>query len=371
MRTHHSGAVHNSDDPAPPSLGHVVRVGEINTKSDRRNLRSVIEPARLLLDYAVAHGLVDSPSIIDPIVKLESEIAAGAMPSALTLARFFKSYNALCKATYGVSAESLSEAAQRDQRRTRNIYFACLAALMLTAVPLTTISTVGGKLLADATATITATCKDYPVFYCDPASRNLETTFDVLPYAKNDLISRTTHVAQNLWVLASFVDWLEGSDLRGDLAEASPKKAPNIWSSFQQIAALCGSIADRFKLLYGTLANYALPIIFGMLGAVTFGLRELRQKAEPPTWIRRSGSLALLRISTAGLAGYLVTVLGDLTAGFQISLIFVAFLLGYSLDVFFTLLDRAVAHVKSMGSGRSSEPPARRSGAVRLNVRTE
>jgi hypothetical protein len=346
-------------------LGQVVPLAGVDAKSDKRNLKGVIEPARLLLDYAVAHGLVESPSIIDPIVKLESEIATGAMPNQLTLARFFKSYNALCKITYGVSAESLSAEAQRDQRRTRNIYFGFLAVLMLMAVPLTTISTVGSKLLADATAQISATCKDYPVFYCDAVSRNLQTTYDVLPYAKNDLISRTTHISQNLWVLAFFVDLLQGNNLRGELAKATPRNAPNIWSSFQQTAALSGSIGDRFKLYYGTLANYALPIIFGMLGAVTFGLRELRQKTEPPTWGRRDGALAVLRISTAGLAGYLVTVFGDLTAGLQISLILVAFLLGYSLDIFFTLLDRMVAYVKTAGSGRGSEPPVHGPTSVR------
>jgi hypothetical protein len=322
------------------------------------HLRVIVETARQLLDYAVEHGLVDSPAIIDPIIKIESELDADAVPDALTRSEFLKSYNALCKITQGVSAETLSVAAKRDQQRTRHIYFLCLSALLLLAIPLTTISTIGGKLSTDAAAQITATCKDYPVLYCDPSTRNQETSYDHYPFSVNDLTSRTSHISQSLWVLAFFVDLFQSENMHADLAGVSPQHNQNIWSSFIETFNRSGVIIDRFKLYYGTLSNYILPIVFGMLGAVTFGLRELRQKTEPPTWGRRGGALAILRICIAGLAGYLITVTAGFTPDLQISPIFVAFLLGYSIDVFFTLLDRAVARFKAPSSGQAGDVAA-------------
>jgi hypothetical protein len=152
------------------------------------------------------------------------------------------------------------------------------------------------------------------------------------------------------------VDWFQSENLHDDLARVSPRHDANVWSSFLETFYRSGIVIDRFKLYYGTLSNYLLPIIFGMLGAVTFGLRELRQKTEPPTWGRRGGALAVLRICIAGLAGFLVAVTGDLASEVQVSPIFIAFLLGYSIDVFFTLLDRLVSHLKTMSPVQGAPP---------------
>jgi hypothetical protein len=340
----------------PERLWKIASGTDNSPKSEIANLRSVVEPARLLLDYAVCHGLVDSPSIIDPIIKIESDLDTHAVPSAPTLAGFLKSYNGLCRITEGVSAESLGSEARHDQRRTRRIYFLFLTGLLLLAVPLTTISTVGGKLSADAISQIGSACKDYPVLYCDPATKNQETSYDHYPFAVNDLTSRTGRISQDLWVLAVLVDWFQSENLHDDLARVSPRHDANVWSSFLETFYRSGIVIDRFKLYYGTLSNYLLPIIFGMLGAVTFGLRELRQKTEPPTWGRRGGALAVLRICIAGLAGFLVAVTGDLASEVQVSPIFIAFLLGYSIDVFFTLLDRLVSHLKTMSPVQGAPP---------------
>jgi hypothetical protein len=350
------------EDAEPPRPWGVGSAAGNDSKSGNRNLKAVVEPARLLLDYAVGHGLVDSPAIIDPIVKIESAIEANAAPDAAALSDFLKSYNALCKLTGGVSAETLSAQARQDQKRTRRIYFLFLTGLLLVAAPLTTISTVGGQLSANVVSQISSTCKDYPVLYCAASSRNESTSYDHYPYAVTDLTNKTNQISQNLWVLAFLDDLFQTQDLHDELMKVSPRYNPNLWSSFLETFSRSGTIIDRFKLYYGTLSNYLLPIIFGMLGAVTFGLRELRQKTEPPTWGRRGGALAVLRICIAGLAGYLVTITGDFTSEIKISPIFIAFLLGYSIDVFFTLLDRAVSHLKTVNSAQG---PASRPGSAR------
>jgi hypothetical protein len=324
---------------------------EVEPKQIEGDLRNVVEAARLLLDHAARRGLIVSPSIAEPITRVEREVVTGAAPDAATAAGFLGAYEALCRLTASLAGDSHTIEPKDDQRRTRRLYFLFLAGLMLIAVPLTTISTVGGKLSADIAAQISSTCRDYPVLYCDPSTRNEETSYDHYPYSVNDLTTRTSHISESLWVLAFFDDLLQSTNLRRDLPKVSIGPDQNIWSSFTEIFYRSGTIIDRFKLYYGTLANYLLPIVFGMLGAVTFGLRELRHWGEAPgIGGRGSTMMALLRILIAGLAGYLVTVTDDLVSGVQVPLIFVAFLLGYSIDVFFALLDKAVLRVKAINA---------------------
>jgi hypothetical protein len=322
-----------------------------DSKPSEASLQATVERARLLLDTAAGRGLAVAPPIVEAIVKIEGEIETDTRPDIATLAQFVDAYEALWKITGGESADLLNAAARRDRRMTRRIYFLFFAGLMLIAIPLTTISTVGGKLSKDVASQITETCRDYPVLYCDPATRNEETSYNYFAYSVNDLTSRTSHIADSLWVLAFFDDLLQPTNLRNELPKVSAGNDGNIWSSFLQLHARSGTIIDRFQLYYGTLASYLLPIIFGMLGAVTFGLRELRRRAELTSGRPRGGPMmATLRICIAGLAGYLVTVTGDFFSGLQAPSIFIAFLLGYSIDVFFTLLDKAVLRVRAMNA---------------------
>jgi hypothetical protein len=315
------------------------------------SLRETVERARLLLDETEGRGVAVAPPVVQAIVRIEREIEACITPDTAALAQFVSAYEALWKVSAGESAYSLNTYAKRAQRLTWRIYFVLFAGLMLIAVPLTTISTVGGKLSRDVVAQIGSACRDYPVLYCDPATRDEETTYNHFPYAVNDLRSRTSHIVDSLWVLAIFDDVLQRTDLRNELPQISPGNDRNVWSSFLETFARSGTIIDRFQLYYGTLASYLLPIIFGMLGAVTFGLRELRRRADLANGRPRGGPMmAILRICIAGLAGYLVTVTGDIFSEVQAPAIFIAFLLGYSIDVFFALLDRAVLRIRAINT---------------------
>lgn len=322
-----------------------------DSEPNEANLRQPVQRARLLFDAVAGRGLAVNPWIIEAILTIEREIETDTPPAASTLAQFVNAYEALLKIAGGDPADALSADARRDRRRSRRIYFLFFIGLMLVAIPLTTISTVGGKLAKDVVAQIGSTCRDYPVLYCDPATRNEETSYNHFPYAVNDLTNRTNHISDSLWVLAFFADLLQPADLHGELAKISSRNSANIWSSFLEIFSRSGTIIDRFQLYYGTLASYLLPIVFGMLGAVAFGLRELRRRTDLPHGRGRGGPMmAILRICIAGLAGYLVTVTGDVFTGLQAPAIFVAFLLGYSIDVFFTLLDKAVLRVRAVSA---------------------
>lgn len=310
-------------------------------------LNDEVAGARLLLDYAVSRGLVTDPAIITPIVQIEELLAAQANPDATAIAAFLQAYNALSKLTDGVSADSLSAAARKDQARTRRAYFAVLTLLLLLSIPIT----IGNQVASGATSEIAAMCKDYPEMGCDSAAKDKPVNYDTSAPVINDISTRTMNIWSNLKILSFFSDFSGSSQSKLDLIwknNTKPDGSTNIWGVFKDTYYQSFAIVDDFKLIYGTLTGYAVPILFSMLGAVMFGLRDLHQRADPPTWVSHSRSLATLRIVTAGLAGFLITAVAGITSDIKFSPILIALIIGYSLDVFFALLDALVSQFKGL-----------------------
>lgn len=92
------------------------------------------------------------------------------------------------------------------------------------------------------------------------------------------------------------------------------------------------------------LGLWVLPGMYGLLGAVVFQMRAILNPLIPPPLER-----LLIRFSLGALAGVSITWLFGATTeklfeaqSLNATLFGVSFLLGFSIDVFFTLLDRTV-----------------------------
>ena len=105
-------------------------------------------------------------------------------------------------------------------------------------------------------------------------------------------------------------------------------------------------MAAQFVL--AILQSYLLPLFYGILGAGTFVLRSLSKEIEEETFSEDKGTQHLLRVSLGALAGILVGWFSFLipseTTPFvgSISPLAIAFLVGYNIEVFFSLMDRAL-----------------------------
>jgi len=105
-------------------------------------------------------------------------------------------------------------------------------------------------------------------------------------------------------------------------------------------------LAAQFVL--AILQSYLLPLLYGILGAGTFVLRSLSKEIEDETFSDEKGTQHLLRVSLGALAGILVGwfsfLIPDETTTFvgSISPLAVAFLVGYNIELFFSLMDRAL-----------------------------
>jgi drug/metabolite transporter (DMT)-like permease len=96
----------------------------------------------------------------------------------------------------------------------------------------------------------------------------------------------------------------------------------------------------------GALTAYVLPILYALLGALAYALRALAQEATARTYIQSSAAFA--RIIIALIAGLVVGLFNNLTQGISLSPLGIAFLVGYGVELFFSLLDAFLETLKKV-----------------------
>jgi len=117
-------------------------------------------------------------------------------------------------------------------------------------------------------------------------------------------------------------------------------------------------LAGQFVLT--VLQSYALPLLYGILGAGSSVLRTLSRQIEKVIFSEEAGTQHLLRISLGALAGIMVGWFSFLipkeTTTFlgSVSPLAIAFLVGYNIEVFFSLMDAALNRVNDVWKKDSS-----------------
>lgn len=109
-----------------------------------------------------------------------------------------------------------------------------------------------------------------------------------------------------------------------------------------------GEVVDKLGLVVNVYGLWVLPALYGALGAALYHMRRVLNPILPnPSPLR-----ILYRITVSAFAGIVIAWIwapgAQANEDFQnigVNLFVAAFLVGYSIDVFFTLLDRLVASV--------------------------
>jgi len=137
-------------------------------------------------------------------------------------------------------------------------------------------------------------------------------------------------------------------------------------------------LAAQFVLVI--LQSYLLPLLYGILGAGTFVLRSLSKEIENETFSDEKGTQHVLRVSLGALAGILVgwfsVLIPSETTTFvgSISPLAIAFLVGYNIELFFALMDRALFSITDRlqrPSPTTEEKPAPSSGKQATSATTQ
>ncbi len=108
------------------------------------------------------------------------------------------------------------------------------------------------------------------------------------------------------------------------------------------------------------LQSYLLPLLYGLLGAMTYVLRTLSTEIKTVTYSAHSETRFRLRLSLGSLAGMVIGwfFTPDASTGLaSLGPMTVAFLTGYNVDILFSLMDKLVNSITTsiQGSGKSQE----------------
>lgn len=115
------------------------------------------------------------------------------------------------------------------------------------------------------------------------------------------------------------------------------------------------------------LQSYLLPLLYGLLGASTSALRSLSREIDLVIFSNKKRIQHLLRIALGALSGIMVGwfsfLLPNESASFvgSVSPLAIAFLVGYNIELFFSLMDIALNSVKKLARNQDESDASRRS----------
>jgi hypothetical protein len=92
--------------------------------------------------------------------------------------------------------------------------------------------------------------------------------------------------------------------------------------------------------VYGAISQYVLPVLYALVGAYAFRLRSFSETVRNYTYHPSFADSA--RMIGAFIVGSVISLFNLFTEGLSLSPLAVAFLSGYAVEVFFSLLDALV-----------------------------
>lgn len=106
------------------------------------------------------------------------------------------------------------------------------------------------------------------------------------------------------------------------------------------------------KSILEVLSGHVLPFILGFLGAVVYIARSSLSKLDKNSYMPVYNGRVAMRLCLGGLLGVITGVMFSPTqqelASLKLNLVFIAFLMGYSVELAFSLFDIAIEKIRNM-----------------------
>lgn len=102
---------------------------------------------------------------------------------------------------------------------------------------------------------------------------------------------------------------------------------------------------------YGALAAYCLPVLYALLGAFAFTLRDFSERVKRRTYLSSSYANTARTIA-AMTAGAIISLFSNMGQGLSLSPLALAFLVGYGVEAFFAFLDTLLTAFSATRRGR-------------------
>jgi hypothetical protein len=317
-------------------------------------LRTAISESEELLQYTVRHGIAVPDELLNTIV---SGVRAANPESwdTPTTVKFWKAAQELAKLVHPVTPESIKAAETRKKPARPSLttfYYGLFLVFFLSALIVVQIYWVIGSNLVDRISALTAPPPGAPaaagaaesagapsVIAAPVAAAQVQAGSSREIYA--DFILLDHWYSQIAYSWTTQPGWLgrwfnsEGENKR--IEHAIVEEA----EYHRQL--LLG--ASRAQLNF--LAQYILPLLYGLIGATAFVLRSLSHEIETLTFSGASTTRYNLRIVLGMLSGIsvgLILTQKNIPASLQaITPLGLAFLVGYSVELLFAAMDRLIA----------------------------
>jgi hypothetical protein len=334
-------------------------------------LRKILSDAATLQAYAAETGLKLKEESIGAIEAARDAFTHGKWTPQIAR-QFWPAYGELCTAVKPVTAESLVPPSRLDVWLYRLGSFAS-AALILVASLYTVINTSVSKDIDEHIKSNDAVevdlGKQVPASTGVPnqnrapppagfalgtdrleSERKAVNLLQQLADTNRLLYDRTTYLNQFIFntepdplkVVPDKKTLFEVPSTFTDVSAASSDQIKN----YHKLQAYAKNVQQLYVTFSGVLISNVLPILYALLGACVYGLRSISVRAHDKTYISYTSAGA--RITIAGIAGLMVGLLSNLTQGISLSPVAVAFLLGYSVETFFVILDALLETLKKV-----------------------
>ena len=354
---------HSTQDPDQP----VARepTSERGSEVDRKQ---ALADAKLLLRHAAEVGLEPQSNVACEIQAAEDANDQGTWSPQISQ-NFWLSYSKLCTAVKPVTAESLRACAGGSLQKALNWYRWGTICLIVVILPLSVFLFVNTSISNEIDQII----KENDLLLLTLRER-INSLSSVQPQSvtpqpqsvrESDAVTTLQQFAATNRVLysrANLLNWFHETDPLANYSEEQKKAILELpvplplegisnaaifkiqW--YQNFRAYAKEVQQSNLVLFGALTAYVLPILYALLGALAYALRALAQEATARTYIQSSAAFA--RIIIALIAGLVVGLFNNLTQGISLSPLGIAFLVGYGVELFFSLLDAFLETLKKV-----------------------
>lgn len=172
----------------------------------------------------------------------------------------------------------------------------------------------------------------------------------ILPnYTKERLTAEYNIIQQKIQLLKKNDAGITDEDIAKKLY-ILPEESGNILDLYgARIKYFKNLLAADFIL--GAFQNYLLPLLYGLLGACIYLLRSLHQDIQNLTYTRSSEIKYRLRLTLGALSGMVIGWFfkpQSIDAVASLSPMALSFLMGYNVDILFSLMDKIIDNIRNM-----------------------
>lgn len=360
--------------------------------SRTEGLAAAAEDAEMLLRYAAQSG-IEVPAEAAAIVVQVRAGAAGASLAPDDIARFYAAYARLAAKLRPVTVDTLRvpEASTRRALRRNGVVSILLAVAVMACSIVTFLTTsmaadieTGIQHANDLAVTLrnqvgppsaaigTAEICLQPTRPPDPPLQEKDIpllTRDLQDFAATIRSLLTSGIKLERFVLQPEVSplhapapgspWAERPrrmlELNPELIDHRAEAFCKIYA-YEDVRTFAKNVRANALAFYGALAAYCLPVLYALLGAFAFTLRDFSERVKRRTYLSTSYANTARTIA-AMTAGAIISLFSNMGQGLSLSPLALAFLVGYGVEAFFAFLDTLLNAFSAPRRGRPDTQP--------------